>query len=109
MRPHLHIGRDRAAGATSTWDATLGLGELSPRIRALLIFIIAAALSGLLLIIADSRPVRSQAVRLVTVDVNIVAQGYRIILSVGDQWSDLNGDPKAEVSVKVPNPFYFLP
>jgi predicted secreted acid phosphatase len=39
----------------------------------------------------------------------IVAQGYRIILSVGDQWSDLNGDPKAEVSVKLPNPFYFLP
>jgi len=39
----------------------------------------------------------------------IVAQGYRLILSVGDQWSDLNGDPKAEVSVKLPNPFYFLP
>ena len=39
----------------------------------------------------------------------IVAQGYRIILSVGDQWSDLNGEPKAEVSVKLPNPFYFLP
>ena len=39
----------------------------------------------------------------------IVDQGYRIILSVGDQWSDLNGDPKAEVSVKLPNPFYFLP
>lgn len=39
----------------------------------------------------------------------IVAQGYRIILSVGDQWSDLAGEPKAEVSVKLPNPFYFLP
>jgi acid phosphatase len=39
----------------------------------------------------------------------LVAQGYRIILSVGDQWSDLNGEPKAEVSVKLPNPFYFLP
>jgi acid phosphatase len=39
----------------------------------------------------------------------IVADGYRLILSVGDQWSDLNGEPKAEVSVKLPNPFYFLP
>ena len=78
MRSHLHIGRNCVVGATSTSDEALRLGELSPRIRALLIFIIAAALSGLLLIIADSRPVRSQAVRLVTVDVNIVAQGYRV-------------------------------
>lgn len=39
----------------------------------------------------------------------IVDSGYRIILSVGDQWSDLLGTPQAEVSVKLPNPFYFLP
>ncbi len=39
----------------------------------------------------------------------IVAQGYKIILNMGDQWSDLNGDPKAEISVKLPNPFYYLP
>ncbi|MDQ2924566.1 MAG: HAD family acid phosphatase [Acidobacteriota bacterium] len=39
----------------------------------------------------------------------IVADGYRLILSVGDQWSDLRGEPRAEVSVKLPNPFYFLP
>ncbi len=39
----------------------------------------------------------------------IVASGYRLVLNVGDQWSDLNGEPKAEVSVKLPNPFYFLP
>jgi acid phosphatase len=39
----------------------------------------------------------------------IVDAGYRIVMSVGDQWSDLNGDPKAEVSVKLPNPFYYLP
>lgn len=39
----------------------------------------------------------------------IVAQGYRIVLSVGDQWSDLLGDPQAATSVKLPNPFYFLP
>jgi hypothetical protein len=38
-----------------------------------------------------------------------IAKDHRIILSVGDQWSDLNGNPHAEVSVKLPNPFYFLP
>jgi acid phosphatase len=39
----------------------------------------------------------------------IVAQGYRIVLSVGDQWSDLKGKPQAEFSVKYPNPFYYIP
>ncbi len=39
----------------------------------------------------------------------IAEKGYRIVLSVGDQWSDLLGDPQAEVSVKLPNPFGFLP
>lgn len=39
----------------------------------------------------------------------IVDQGYRIVMSVGDQWSDLLGDPQAQVSVKLPNPMYFLP
>jgi acid phosphatase len=38
----------------------------------------------------------------------IVAQGYRIVESVGDQWSDLKGKPEAEFSVKYPNPFYFI-
>ncbi len=39
----------------------------------------------------------------------IVDRGYKILLSVGDQWSDLLGAPQAEVNVKLPNPFYFLP
>ena len=39
----------------------------------------------------------------------IVDAGYRIVMSVGDQWSDLNGEHKAEISVKLPNPFYYLP
>jgi hypothetical protein len=39
----------------------------------------------------------------------IVFQGYRIVLNVGDQWSDLLGPTRAVVSVKLPNPFYFLP
>lgn len=39
----------------------------------------------------------------------ITAAGYKIILNVGDQISDLNGTPQAELSVKLPNPFYFIP
>jgi hypothetical protein len=39
----------------------------------------------------------------------IVEKGYTIVMSVGDQWSDLNGEPHAQVNVKLPNPFYFLP
>jgi hypothetical protein len=39
----------------------------------------------------------------------IAGKGYSIVMSIGDQWSDLLGDPQAAVSVKLPNPFYFLP
>jgi acid phosphatase len=39
----------------------------------------------------------------------IVAQGYKIVLNVGDQWSDLKGAPEAEFSIKYPNPFYYIP
>ncbi len=39
----------------------------------------------------------------------IVEAGYRIILNVGDQMSDLEGNPRAELSVKLPNPFYYVP
>lgn len=39
----------------------------------------------------------------------IVAQGYKIVLNVGDQWSDMKGKPEAELSVKYPDPFYYLP
>jgi acid phosphatase len=41
--------------------------------------------------------------------VKIVEQGYMIVESVGDQWSDLKGKPEAEFSVKYPNPFYLIP
>jgi hypothetical protein len=51
---------------------------------------------------------------------SLIAQGYTLILNVGDQWSDLKDPPnpagnpprtsaRAEVSVKLPNPFYYLP
>jgi len=39
----------------------------------------------------------------------IVKAGYRIILNVGDQFSDLKGTPAADYSVKLPNPFYYIP
>ena len=39
----------------------------------------------------------------------IVAEGYTLLLNMGDQWSDLNGDSRAEINVKLPNPFYYLP
>jgi HAD superfamily, subfamily IIIB (Acid phosphatase) len=38
----------------------------------------------------------------------IAAQGYKIVLNVGDQWSDLKGAPQAEFSVKYPNPYYLI-
>lgn len=39
----------------------------------------------------------------------IASQGYTLALNVGDQWSDLRGKPEAELSVKYPDPFYFIP
>ncbi len=39
----------------------------------------------------------------------IVEAGYRIILNVGDQTSDLTGSPQADRSIKLPNPFYYIP
>jgi acid phosphatase len=38
----------------------------------------------------------------------IQSEGNRIVLNVGDQWSDLKGQPEAEYSVKYPDPYYFL-
>jgi acid phosphatase len=40
---------------------------------------------------------------------DIVRQGYRIVLNVGDQMSDLKRKPMADYSVKLPNPFYYIP
>ncbi len=38
----------------------------------------------------------------------IVDRGFRIALNVGDQLSDLEGNPQAELSVKLPDPFYYI-
>jgi hypothetical protein len=48
---------------------------------------------------------------------SLIAKGYKLILNVGDQWSDLREPPGAsgrvssrgEISVKLPDPFYYLP
>jgi predicted secreted acid phosphatase len=39
----------------------------------------------------------------------VAAEGYRIVLNVGDQWSDDKGEPQSEFFVKYPNPYYFIP
>lgn len=39
----------------------------------------------------------------------IVDAGYKLILNVGDQMSDFNGSSRAEIFVKLPDPFYFIP
>jgi hypothetical protein len=74
------VGPKAVLGATSVSGAADPLPhKVGARLtRALPIFITVAALSGLLLTIVDLRPVHSQGVKLVTVDVNVVAQGYRI-------------------------------
>lgn len=39
----------------------------------------------------------------------IVNAGYRIAVNIGDQLSDLEGKPEAEYSVKLSDPFYYIP
>jgi hypothetical protein len=34
---------------------------------------------------------------------------YTLALNAGDQWSDLKSTPEAELSVKYPDPYYFIP
>jgi hypothetical protein len=38
----------------------------------------------------------------------IADRGYKIIVNMGDQVSDLAGEPQAEVSIKLPNPMYVV-
>jgi predicted secreted acid phosphatase len=40
---------------------------------------------------------------------NIQSMGYKIILNIGDQQSDLDGDPHAIYDIKIANPAYFIP
>ncbi|CAJ1951067.1 unnamed protein product [Sphenostylis stenocarpa] len=38
----------------------------------------------------------------------LVQQGYRIVAVIGDQWSDLQGQPKGIRIFKLPNPMYYI-
>lgn len=40
---------------------------------------------------------------------HIQSMGYKIVLNIGDQQSDLDGDPHAIYDIKIPNPAYFIP
>jgi predicted secreted acid phosphatase len=40
---------------------------------------------------------------------HIQSLGYTIVLNIGDQQSDLDGDPHAIYDVKIANPAYFIP
>lgn len=40
---------------------------------------------------------------------HIQSLGYTIVLNIGDQQSDLDGDPHAIYDIKIPNPAYFIP
>ena len=40
--------------------------------------------------------------------IKVEAEGYTIIVNVGDQMSDIDGE-HARCIFKVPNPFYFIP
>jgi acid phosphatase len=39
----------------------------------------------------------------------IASQGYTLLLNIGDQLSDLQGTPSAELNIKMPDPFYYIP
>ena len=69
MRPQLATSTSRAISIASH-------GRVSARSRILVPLIAAVGLFALLLI-APSRPVHSQGVELVTIDVNVAAKGYR--------------------------------
>ena len=80
MRPYGNATRQAPVGAMSI-DARCAPSSqrrawLRPRL--LLSFVAALAIVGLPLIVANPKPVLSQGVALVQVDVNVVAKGYRV-------------------------------
>ena len=75
LAPNTAVG---ASGREHARHAPDGGGRLSTRSRILMALSPAVGMLILLLIVAPSTRVNSQTVQLVTVDVNVVAQGYRI-------------------------------
>lgn len=40
---------------------------------------------------------------------NLTRQGFELVASIGDQWSDLLGEDRTDTMIKMPNPLYYLP
>ena len=80
MRPYDNVTRKTPVDATSidARCAPYSCQRVSQRARLLLSFVAAVAIVGLPLVVANPKPVLSQGVALVQVDVNVVAQGYRL-------------------------------
>jgi hypothetical protein len=80
--------QNSATGAASIWAACYAPahhrgGRASARTKRLVTFVAIAAMCVLFLIIANSRPVLSQGVQIVRLDVAVVAKGYRVSKLIG--------------------------
>ncbi|MGZ3266046.1 MAG: PRC-barrel domain-containing protein [Croceibacterium sp.] len=80
MRTYSYAARKAPVGAMSidAHYAPYSRQRASLRGRLLLSFVAAVAIVGPLLVVVNPKPVLSQGVQLVQVDVNVVAQGYRL-------------------------------
>ena len=38
----------------------------------------------------------------------LIDEGYRIVGNMGDQWSDILGEPEGDRTFKFPDPMYYL-
>jgi sporulation protein YlmC with PRC-barrel domain len=80
------INAELKKAATTLRGPSYGPGRLRPTHRYtqnVFTLLTTAALFGLLLIISDARPVLSQSVQLVKVDVAVAARGYRVSKLIG--------------------------
>ncbi len=64
--------------------------------------------SGLILRSKDETALTAQAYKSAK-RADLESSGYKLVLNVGDQWSDLKGKAPAEYSVKYPDPYYWIP
>jgi hypothetical protein len=90
------VKREKAVAVSILWDAPerSGSGSLTRKqaVNALTLLVM-LALFGLLLI-SNTKPVQSQGVQLVKVDVAVVAQGYRLSTLVG---TDVTNDKNEKI------------
>jgi len=83
MTPHATKARSEVGiiDKASIWDAPDRCRQTEDRRR--LVFVVVMVIFGLMLFVAYSRPVLSQGIALIKVDVNVVAQGYRASKLIG--------------------------